>query len=50
MKDVLEAFAAVVVGIMLIVLTWLYLVVTPDQMSAECDWLAEEARRMGVAK
>ena len=39
MKDLLESVGFCV---MMVVLFWLYMLATPDQMSAECDWARAE--------
>lgn len=37
-----EILGAILVGAMMVALGWLFLMATPDQMSAECDRLTVE--------
>ena len=46
--SVRDFFGGVLFAIMVVVLFWLYLIVTPDQMSGEYDKAAEEAERAGI--
>ena len=49
MIDVVQdALLSVVFVLATIAATWLYLVATPSQRSAECDLCAEQLERMGV--
>lgn len=40
-----EILGAILVGAMMVALGWLFLMATPDQMSAECDRLTVEMER-----
>jgi hypothetical protein len=46
--SVFEAIGGLLVIAMFIFLAWLFLVITPDQNSAECDALREEMRQKGI--
>ena len=53
MKKFLMAALEVIGGILtialIIILFWLFLVITPDQYSAECDALREEMQQKGIS-
>ena len=54
MKKFLMAALEVVGGILtialIIILFWLFLVITPDQYSAECEALRDEMQQKGLIK
>ena len=43
--DIAEFFGCVVTLLLFVLLAWIYLIVTPDQMSAEYDKAVEEAEK-----
>lgn len=46
--DIWEAVGLVAVMILGVLLAWLFLVSTPPQNSAECDYWAEQIEKAGV--
>ena len=48
MKKVLEFIGSILFLVLVVVLFWLYLIVTPDQYSAECEILRAEMQEKGV--
>lgn len=46
--DIWEAVGLVAVMILGVLLAWLFLVATPPQNSAECDYWAEQIEKAGV--
>lgn len=47
--DVLEVLGSAVTIALFVLLMWLYLIVTPDQCSAECD-LAREQMEQAISR
>lgn len=45
--EIARIFGLIIFCILVVILFWLYLVITPDQCSAECDAVREEMKRMG---
>lgn len=52
MKKILKSTIEIIGGILtialIIILFWLFLVITPDQYSAECEALREEMQQKGI--
>lgn len=48
MKNVLEVIGSILFLVFVVVLFWLYLIVTPDQYSAECEALRMEMQEEGL--
>lgn len=46
--DIAEFVGCVVTLLMFVLLAWLFLIVTPDQMSAEYDKAVEDAEKAGI--
>ena len=49
-ENIKEIIAAILVGVCAVVFIWLYLIATPDQMSAECDYLKYQMQQAVEAK
>ena len=49
-ENIKEIIAAILVGGCAVVFIWLYLIATPDQMSAECDYLKYQMQQAVEAK
>lgn len=50
LKSALDIIGGILTMILFILLFWLFLVVTPDQYSAECEALREEMQSKGLIK
>ena len=48
MMNALEIVGLILTISLMIILFWLFLVITPDQYSAECDALRDEMQRKGI--
>ena len=48
MKSALDIIGGVFVMALVVIMFWLFLVITPDQNSAESDALREEMRQKGI--
>lgn len=48
MKNVLEVIGSILFLVFVVVLFWVYLEITPDQYSAECELLRAEMQEKGV--
>ena len=46
LANVLEFLGAAITMALFALLAWLYLIVTPDQCSAECDWAREQLEKI----
>lgn len=49
-ENIKEIIAAILVGVCAVVVIWLFLFATPDQMSAECDYLKYQMQQAVEAK
>ena len=45
MKDII---AGIVFAVLVVILFWLYLIATPDQFSAECEYQLEQMQKGGA--
>lgn len=43
-----EVVGAIAFAVLVVILFWLYLIVTPDQYSAECEWERAQMEKGGV--
>ena len=50
MKSALEIIGGLLFMALVVILFWLFLIVTPDQYSAECEALREEMQQKGLIK
>ena len=50
LKSTLEIIGGILTIALIIILFWLFLIVTPDQYSAECEALREEMQQKGLIK
>ena len=48
LKSALEIIGGILTIALIIILFWLFLIVTPDQYSAECEALREEMQQKGI--
>ena len=48
MKDFIDIIAGIVFAILIVILFWLYLIATPDQFSAECEYQREHMQKGGA--
>ena len=48
MTNAIEIVGWIMTIALMIILFWLFLVITPDQYSAECDALREEMQQKGI--
>jgi hypothetical protein len=48
MKEAFEIVGGILTIILFFILVWLFLVITPDQYSAECEALRYDMRQMGL--
>ena len=48
LKAALEIIGGILTMLLFILLLWLFLIVTPDQYSAECEALREEMQQKGI--
>ena len=48
LKAALEIIGGILTIALIIILFWLFLVITPDQYSAECEALREEMQQKGI--
>lgn len=48
LKSTLEIIGGILTIALIIILFWLFLIVTPDQYSAECEALREEMQQKGI--
>ena len=48
MTNAIEIVGAILTIALMLILFWLFLVITPDQYSAECDALREEMQQKGI--
>lgn len=48
LKSTLEIIGGILTIALMIILFWLFLVITPDQYSAECEALREEMQQKGI--
>jgi hypothetical protein len=49
-ENIKEAIAFIIAVPLIVLLFWLYLVATPDQMSAECEYLIYQMQQAAQAK
>lgn len=49
-ENIKEAIALIIAVLLFVLLFWLFLIVTPDQMSAECDYLKYQMQQAVEAK
>lgn len=50
LKSALEFIGGLLLMALVVILFWLFLIVTPDQYSAECEALREEMQQNGLIK
>ena len=50
LKSALEFIGGLLLMALVVILFWLFLIVTPDQYSAECEALREEMQQKGLIK
>lgn len=50
LKSTLEIIGGILTISLIIILFWLFLIVTPDQYSSECEALREEMQQKGLIK
>ena len=48
MKDFIDIIAGIVFAILIVILFWLYLIATPDQISAECEYQRDHMQKGGA--
>lgn len=48
MKDFIDIIAGIVFAVLVVILFWLYLFATPDQLSAECEYQREQMQKVGA--
>lgn len=48
MKDFIDIIAGIVFAVLVVILFWLYLFATPDQISAECEYQREHMQKGGA--
>jgi hypothetical protein len=49
-ENIKEAIALIIAVPLIVLLFWLYLVATPDQMSAECEYLMYQMQQAAQAQ
>ena len=49
-ENIKEAIALIIAVLLFVLLFWLYLVATPDQMSAECEYLMYQMQQDAQAQ
>lgn len=48
MKDFIDIISGIVFTVLVVILFWLYLFATPDQLSAECEYQREQMQKGGA--
>ena len=47
-QDIMEIVGGIFFAVVVILLFWLYLFATPDQLSAECEYQSEQMQKGGA--